>query len=504
MHDVSAYRHIDLAACPDVSETRPFQDVSCHAFALVEDAADHELDATASRQLRRTDDLLSAARFMIDGGFHPKANRTTKRLADVFAARMKDSKNGHFPFNITATAHALGLRRRAVLNHARYLRELGLIAYVEHGTKANVLRTRHRKTWQPGDGYAGTATIFTAVAPPVWDQALGRRIQGKGYRARLIGVTDHGRDLAVNEARRKASKKSPPRRTSCTPSSVVPKDHSRLKVEGGINYTPRKRATCRKNSPPTTSNQPRVTPAQCAAGITVADQLRYEVWWLHRACPRRLAYALRPLISTGWTWQSLAAELLTWGVPGFLRDPAAFVQHELARRQRTGMLILPHPPAADGADNQVDEDHRRHAEMLRQRHERSDPAWQRYAALLQPALRQHLAQSRQQQHEPQLARLDCPLLRENADDFARSLPAQSRGADISPQDIYRARAYGLPEPTGRRAPANEQGWLAHLNDQLKAQRAFAALRIELDDWEDGHRTLREAAGSVDAAQWGRS
>ncbi|MDQ0847643.1 hypothetical protein QFZ68_007406 [Streptomyces sp. V1I6] len=483
MHDVLACRHVDPAATPQVSEPGPLPEASHHSFELVEDAADHELDTTASRQLRRAVDFLAAAQFLIGGGFHPKASRTTLRLVDVFAARMRRSKDGHFPFNITATVQELGLRRRAVLNHARYLRELGLIAYVEHGTRANALRTRPGKDWQPGDGYAGTATIFAAVAPPVWDQALGRRIQGTGYRARLIGATDRGRALAVNEARQKASKRTPARRTSCTPSSVVPQDHSQLKVEGSSNYTPRKRATRRKNPPPTTKNRKRVTPAECADGIAIAQRIRHEVWWLHQECARRLAYALRPLISTGWTWQSLAAELLTWGVPGHLRDPAAFTRHELARRQHIGNLPLPHLPAPAIEDNQVDEDGRRHTEMLRRRHEHSDPAWQRYAALLRPALRQRLAESTQSQGTGSPLRLRHPLRRQRERDSIRSLPIQSYDADISPRNIYHARAYRMPEPTNSHELRKDQGWLTHLRDQAEAERACAALLIELDDWE---------------------
>jgi hypothetical protein len=132
--------------------------------------------------------------------------------------------------------------------------------------------------------------------------------------------------------------------------------------------------------------------------------------------------------------------------------------------------------------------------MLRRRHEHSDPVWQRYAAQLRPALRRRLAETRLDQPEARPARLDYPLLRESEEDFARSLPIQARGTDISPRDIYQARAHRLPAPTGRRTPAADQGWLVRLSDQMEAERAFAALRIELDDWERSRQPgpLRQA------------
>ncbi|GAA0573779.1 hypothetical protein GCM10010390_91180 [Streptomyces mordarskii] len=481
MHDLAPCRHIHLAACPDLSETRDVSSTSSHAFVLVRDTADHELATTASRQLRRPDDFLAAARYMIEAGYHPKAGRTTLRLAEVFAARMRRSSRGHFALSAEATARELELKKRAVMYHARYLRELGLIAYVEHGSKTNVLRTRRGSAWQPGDGYRGTATVFAAVAPRVWDDAHGRRIAGTGYTARITGVTGAGRVRAVEEARRKASRRRP-RRTSCTPSVVVPKDHRQVQVVGSKNYTPRQRATCPKTSRPTTTDRSPVSPTECARGITLTERLQGEVWWLHRACPRRLAYALRPLITIGWTWQGLAAELLTWAVPGYLRDPAAYVRHELARRQRLGNLTGVAPPEVPADDGT------RHAAMLRNREERNAPIWQRYAQQLRPVLRRRLAAVRQSLPRQRNTAVEYrSWLREDEEDFARSLPMQSWDEDISPLEVYRARAFGAPLPAPRHAKA-DRGWLEHLRDQRDAERAFGELRAELEEWEAvGHQ-----------------
>ncbi|MEU5109659.1 hypothetical protein AB0H07_46755 [Streptomyces sp. NPDC021354] len=478
MHDVLACRHIDPATRPDVSETRLVLDTPCHAFTLVRDPAGQELAATASRQLRHADDFLAAARHMVNGGYHPKAGPTTLRLAAVFAGRMKRSGRGHFPFSAETTARELGLGKRAVMYHARYLRELGLLAYVEHGSKTNVLRTRRKSAWQPGDGYRGTATLFAAVAPRAWDDAMGRRISGTGYTAHVCGVTEAGRARAIEEARRRASS----RRPSCTPSVVVPQDHRHLKVERSGKYTSRKRAT-RTTAPPHTSRikQPPLTvsPAECARRIAVAEQLKREVWWLNRGCPRRLAYALRPLISAGWTWQSLAAELLTWGVPRHLRDPAAYVRYELVRRQTHGVLRDLPPPAGN---TQVDDDGARHAAMLLSRQERQAPIWRRYAQQLRPALHRRLAEIRDTGRQPQLVDRR-PWLRESEEAFAQALALKSWEREVSPLEVYRARALGQPFPIRRPTPDADLGWAEYLRNQQEAERACAALRTELEEWE---------------------
>lgn len=479
MHEVVACRHIDPAARPDVAATRSRQGTSRHAFDLVADASHQELATTASRQLRRDSDFLAAARFMVGAGFHAKAGRTTLRLAEAFALRMHRSKDGHFPFSIEATAHELGLGRRAVLNHARYLRELGLLAYVEHGTRTNVLRTRHGSAWVTG--YRGTATLFAAVAPRVWDRAMGRRIKGTGYMARQVGVTEEGRRLAVEDARLRAAFKAPARRSSCTPSVGVPQEGLSLKTVGGNTDTPRTRATTTRR---TAVNGPRVSAAECARGVSIAERLQREVWWLHRGCARRLACALRPLTAAGWTWQSLAAELLTWGVPGFLRDPAAYVRHELARRQRLGHL--PHLTASVVADDRVDEHGTRRTDMLRRREEAHHPAWQRYSEQLRPQLRRQLAEARATRPVRQTPPVSRPMWREPEEDFLASLPDQSWGNSPAPREVYAARAWGRrPRSASRTPPSSDQGWLEELRDQAEAERACAALRAELENWAAG-------------------
>lgn len=485
MHDVSACRQSDSTTQLNVFDARSATGPRSRSFTPLADAADHELAATASRQLRRADDFHAAARFMVAAGFHPKAGPTTLRLADVFARRMRRNKDGHFPFSIEQTARELGLKRRAILNHAQYLRELGLLAYVEHGSKTNAVRTRLGIAWRPGHGYRGTATLFAAVAPRVWDEAMGHRISGTGYTSRLLGVTDEGRAQARAEARHKAAIRGSAHGPACTPSVTVPQDHQQVQVVGGKKHTPRKRAARPENVPRSnTPDRPRITPAECARAIAFAEQLQREVWWLGRSCTRRLGYMLRPLLAAGWTWQSLAAELLEWGVPGYLRDPGAYLRHEFERRRRLDDVTV--PAASALPEERVDDAGTRYTAILRRRAENNAPIWHRYAHQLRPELRRCLAEARHSHKDqpPRLVEREPPW-RGSDQVFIQSLPIQS-WADVSPRVVYRARALGLPFPTGRAAPEPDQGWLEQMRDQLEAERACAVLRAELNNWEAEH------------------
>ncbi|MFE1776390.1 hypothetical protein [Streptomyces sp. NPDC059008] len=455
-------------------------------FTLIHDQSNQEWHTTASRQLCRSADFLAAAHHMINSGYHPKAGATTLRLAKVFAARMRTSRHGHFTFAADATARALGVSRRTVMYAAQHLRELGLIAYVEHGTKANVLRTKG--TWKPGDGYRATATLFAAVAPPAYDQAHGRRLSGHGYHARIIGVTDQGRRQAVAAARRKAEAQHAAHGTRCTPSVVVSTDHLQVQIEGGKKYTPRKRAA-RKTSTLRRPDDNRTTPQRCAQHITVAEHLQTEVWWLNSTCSRKLAYALRPLLNAGWSAPSLVAELRTWGVPGHLRNAIAYVHHEVARRQDCG--DLPTTPSAHPTPSAQADDHaERYTKLLRSLNGTDAPAWQHYETHLRPALRQALtSRPSQPSRRPTTS---CPShLREPEHLFWKTLTDPGASA----LEAYRCRGTRLACPK----PEVHEGWMAALRDQQAAERAFAELRAEL---ETG-RTAR-APGCTEGSPHGSS
>ncbi|MCW8101724.1 hypothetical protein [Streptomyces tauricus] len=466
MHATMPARHTEQRPTRATGNPGHRQGTSRSRFTLITDPADQEVLITDSRRLRRGGEFLTAARYMIR--FHPKAGPTTLRLAAAFAARMHRNRHGHIPFNVNATVDELGVSRRTVLSHARYLRELGLIAWVEHGSKRNALRTRHGASWQSGHGYRGTATLYALLAPPHWDHAQGHRIRGHGYHARLIGYTPAGRARAIAAAR--TSRIRLQRGKRCTPSVVSTPRSTRLqKSKKDLDYTRRTRTARRHEA---------FTPGQCADAITLTERLQCEVWWLQEACSRRTAYALRPLIRLGWTWPDLAEELTTWGVPPHLQDPAAYLHHEVARRRRHGELPPTGQLPADAPP--VDDDGIRHQAMLRERFRRHDPAWQRYTQQLRPTLRAQLADVRNDLHRRAERTADWrPVLRENEDAFLASLPVQTWSDAPTPRQIYAARAYRQPPARGRHTPEAEPDWQARLQDEAEAVRACEALSKRL-------------------------
>ncbi|MET8411273.1 hypothetical protein ABZV34_24730 [Streptomyces sp. NPDC005195] len=435
-------------------------------FALITEREAQEIGSTASRQLRRADTFLAAARHMVR--HHPKAGATTIRLATAFAARMHRSRHGHIAFNLDGTVAELALSRRTILNHARYLRELGLLAWVEHGSKRNILRTRRGDTFSPGDGYRGTATIYAPVAPPAWDHAQGHRISDTGYRARLIGYTDKGRARAVSAARSEARRARRTAGRRCTPSVVVTSAPSHLQVDVG-----EKKNTGRTQRQTAAHRRPRMpfTALECQQAIALTEQVQREVWWLYTACSRRIAYVLRPLISAGWTAVQVAAELATWGVPAYLKDAAAYVCHELRRRQERAEL----PPTEPAARDLPGDDGSRYEAMLRERAGQSSAFW-RYAAQTRSALRDELARWRRHRREQETRHVYRPMLREPEEVFFASLPAETWADAPTPREIYQARALREQPGHGRGLAAADSAWLSSLHEHAKAARACDALR----------------------------
>ncbi|MCX4580989.1 hypothetical protein OHB41_49450 [Streptomyces sp. NBC_01571] len=448
-------------------ETSPRR-IAAWRFELITKREAQELRTTTSRQLRRSSDFLAATRYMVR--HHPKAGPTTIRLATVFASRMHRSQHGHVPFNIAATVRELGLSRRTILNHTRYLRELGLIVWVEHGSKRNVLRTRRSSGWHQGDGYCGTATLYAPVAPPAWDRQQGHRIRGRGYRARLIGFTAVGRERAIAAVRRSVRAKRKDRR--CTPSLVGTSAPSRQQVVASV-----KKNTARVRLPNTlVPAHGALTPAECRAAILLAERVQREVWWLFDACSRRLAYALRPLIQAGWISAQLAGELATWGVPVRLQDAAAYIHHEVRRRQRLGELP---PTLAAFANAPRADDGARYDAMLHDRARRT-PAWERYVEQARPQLRADLAEQRQRRRAlaAAAALVYRPVLREPEEAFLASLPSDSWVDAPTPREIYAARAHRRTADRGRVLPATDDAWQEHLRDHAAAAQACEILRAQ--------------------------
>ncbi|WP_331622464.1 cell wall protein [Streptomyces sp.] len=257
--------------------------------------------------------------WLIAAGLHPRAGATTQRVAEDLAGRM-DYDTGHVRYCLDETAARLGVNRATVKRHIKVLRELGTLAWLVHGTRTNI----RRALGMPG--YAGTATVYAAVIPPVYDHAMGHRLVGAGYTARI--VVEHTAGPVDN---------SPVENLDAPPSLSVVKEERKMKVEGGWNYTSRASRPTASTSPTrkrsSSAGAPRRSPAQVARDCRIAAQVRPRVNWTQSERNlRRLAFALRPLIDQGMDVHDITAELHSWLLLWRPARPAAYIRAQLAEQ----------------------------------------------------------------------------------------------------------------------------------------------------------------------------
>ncbi|MGP3738000.1 hypothetical protein ACTWJ9_33360 (plasmid) [Streptomyces sp. GDS52] len=261
--------------------------------------AEQEIATTASRRSGPRK-WLKAVRWLIGAGLHPKANQTTQAIADDLAARM-DYDTGHVLYRMHETAARVDIDVSNVKRHVKYLRELGALAWVQHGTRTNSRRA------QGLDGWAGTATIYAAVIPAVFDHAMGHRIIGTGYEARIV-VDLRDRPNPVDN--RSEGPVDNSAKGSCAPPSLtVVKEESQVQIVGGFTTTATRQ---RKTSPaPNTrksSSKRRATilgAAVTAAGMQLGDKLARaigrRVSWARRASHDQLRWVCADMGEQQWT-----------------------------------------------------------------------------------------------------------------------------------------------------------------------------------------------------------
>lgn len=291
----------------------------------------HEITHTASRWAAPRK-WLKAITWLIGAGIHPKANQTTLKAAEDIAARM-DYSTGHARYCEAEMVARTGISRANLYRHMSYLRELGGLAYVQHGTRKNVLAAMGLK------GYAGTATVYAAVIPAVYDHAMGHTIVGSGYGARIVidqPAQEHP-DSPVD-----TSGNTPVDNETCealeTPSRSWVKEEDQVQMGGGFNYTSQQTASRDRAAIPGQRLKKHSGSSrhalQVAQDIRIAAQVRPLVNWTQREGLRRLAYALRPLIDAGMDAYGIAAYLndLCTGLRWRPKAPASYISTVLAAR----------------------------------------------------------------------------------------------------------------------------------------------------------------------------
>jgi len=220
---------------------------------------------------------------------------TALRIARDLARRM-DYKRGIVLYDLKGTAERLNMSVSNVKRHVSYLRDLGLLVWLEHGSKRNL--------HLPGRKYTATATIYGAVIPPAYDMAKGHRLRGEGYEATVVGVTERGREMAVAQAVRNAERKQG-RVSGAPPSRGTHPNVSTAEVSGKKKTTRGTRA--RGSKPPRRSILGRrVTAALYQAADRMARRLRPLHNWTQRARISELSWVLVDKIAEGCSEQQIS------------------------------------------------------------------------------------------------------------------------------------------------------------------------------------------------------
>ncbi|MCX4657356.1 hypothetical protein OG249_36455 [Streptomyces microflavus] len=314
-------------------------------------------------------------------GLHPEAGPSTLVVADDLAARM-DYRRGIAIYDRDGIVRRTGLSRATVTRHVRVLRELGALVWLVHGSRQNLAA--------PGESYMATATIYGGVIPPVYDDAMGHRLTGTGYEARVCGVTPAGQELAVAAATARSDARRTGGRTGRSRGTVryrVPAQRERetdlvdnpavdnscsggrephspgsyhrspaVQVESGCKDTSRERASCRK-APRLSfkisrnADGTRRTAGQTKHGVGIIQQVKPRVPWTQGESLRALEVSLRPLTDAGWDAHMIAVELHSWMLTWRPARPAAYIRARLAQ-QSTAEHAAAELDVAEGWDEQ--------------------------------------------------------------------------------------------------------------------------------------------------------
>ncbi len=269
-----------------------------------------------------------AVEWLIAAGLHPRANATTLKVAEDLADRM-DYSTGHVRYGIDDMVARLGISKASIKRHIGYLRELGALAWVQHGTRTNIRQTMGLK------GYAATATVYAAVIPPAFDHAMGHTIVGSGYTARI--VIDQRGHARIPAQSRKPVDNPPVENPSLEglepPSLTWVEEESQVQMVGGSNYTSQARQA--KSPIPHQSssiNGRRRTAADVRKAAQTVRLVRALVNWTQKVPLRRLEFVLRPWTDRGWDACRIADELngMCAGVRWKPARPDAFIRARIA------------------------------------------------------------------------------------------------------------------------------------------------------------------------------
>jgi hypothetical protein len=294
-----------LASCqPDATRTRhvapesaPATEHACGRRKRWTPDPAETITHTASRRSGRAAWLRALER-AVTAGLVPGYNDTTQAIVDVLETRM-GYDSGHARYVLADVMERTGLKRTAVTDHIKMLRAAGWLAWAEHGSLRNALRAAGMP------GYAKTATVYAATIPPEYDAFEGNILRGRGYTARVVGVTPEARERRIVEASR-------------TPSLRVVKEDGQVQVVGGKDGSTANAAadqsTRRKKKLTVTGY--RITGERIDRARHLAVSVRPHVNWIQGASHDQLSWVFLDLVARDWSesrivlWlRNLGAEL---------------------------------------------------------------------------------------------------------------------------------------------------------------------------------------------------
>ena len=282
--------------------------------------------------------------------------RTTVRVAQELA-QLWPCRPG-----VEYLARKLRVTERTVEYHLAMLRESGLAAYVERGTRARGERAR--------------ASEFALVIPAAFDAALGIRTVGEGTGRRMTGIAEAGRELMARMGEKAAKRwraahpKGAAKACAKGAESVVdqaaaavetplPQDASGASgddsrctpMEGGF-------SVCTSDGPSIPPSESKLGPGDVDLSTgekrqqergakpkrrilntvgrrhQLAFELVQQVPWLSAAAVPRIAWVARHVADAGWSVTEVMAWLEVSPNSGRIRRPSAYLAHRLTSADR--------------------------------------------------------------------------------------------------------------------------------------------------------------------------
>ncbi|MFJ8752099.1 hypothetical protein ACIREO_22620 [Streptomyces sp. NPDC102441] len=296
-------------------------------FELVP-ARSQEILHTCSRRTAPRAWLTALDWLIFEAKLHPKANLTTMRVAMDLADRM-DYRRGIVLYDLAGTAVNLKLDESTIKRHVAYLRELGTLVWLEHGSKRN-LRL-------PGRKYTATATIYGAVIPLVYDTAKGHRLRGTGYETSVVGFTKAGRQMAVDNAVDKAAGRTAHKRLAPPSRGATP--HGPVLELGGKGKATRTARVDKRKRPRKTTLGRKVTASLFQAADRLARRLRPLHNWTQKARIGELSWVLVDKLAEGCTeyqvdvWLREISPRVAIGLDWRPDRPHTYIASQLRREQ---------------------------------------------------------------------------------------------------------------------------------------------------------------------------